>query len=340
MSTSYINIEDLGESSVNQVVLITGAAGSIGSEIVKSICRMNCKQVVVLDNSEQGLYELEQELFELHFKNFTIELCDVTSEKFIEKIFEKYNPDIVFHSAAYKQVPLLEEFPHQAFRTNFIATKNLIDFSLKFSVDKFLFISTDKAVYPKSVLGFTKRLAEQYLLRVTAQQGDVNFKIIRLGNVLGSRGSVVPKFKKQIKKGGPVTITHKDMTRYLMSISEASNLIISSAFISTDVPIFVLDMGEKQNILDFAIQMIEKDGLKYKNDVDVVFVGVRKGEKLEEELHYKEENQIFKTEQGIIGFESGFKFNNEFDNLLDALCFDYENMKKNELINDISNIIN
>ncbi len=286
-----INIKnpDLEEQYDNRVVLITGAAGSIGSEICRKVSLYNYKKLILVDNAESALYDIQQEFRQLGLENIDVIVADVRNRNRIEQIFNQYKPKIVFHAAAYKHVPLMENNPFEAVSVNIGGTKNVADIAVKHSVDKFVLISTDKAVNPTNVMGATKRIAELY---VTCLKGKGNTKFIttRFGNVLGSNGSVIPLFKKQIEKGGPLTVTHKDITRYFMTIPEACQLVLEAAAMGNGGEIFVFDMGEPIKIFNLATNMIILSGLRYPEDIAIKITGLRPGEKIYEELLADGEN--------------------------------------------------
>lgn len=268
------------------VVLVTGAAGSIGSEIVRQLIAFRVKKVILLDKAESDLYDVQQEILSQHaHTNFEAIVADVTHEQVMRSVFEAYRPDIVFNAAAYKHVPLMEKFPREAVRVNVGGTKKLADLSVEYGVDKFVFVSTDKAVNPSSVMGATKRLGGIYIQSL-AQEENVKTRFIttRFGNVLGSNGSVVPLFKKQIEMGGPVTVTHKEITRYFMTIPEACQLVLEAGFMGQGGEIFVFDMGEPVRIYDLAEKMITLSGYEPGRDIEIKVTGLRPGEKLYEEL--------------------------------------------------------
>ena len=294
-----INIEDLlGRNSISldrkkierglkeSVVLVTGAAGSIGSEIVRQLIEFNVKKVIMLDKAESDIFNLQNEILgKTEETELTAIIGDVTNHSKLRRIFTEYKPTIVFNAAAYKHVPLMEEFPDEAFRVNVGGTKILADLSIEFGVEKFVFISTDKAVNPTNVMGATKRTSEMYIQSLAhSQKISTQFIITRFGNVLGSNGSVVPLFRKQIEKGGPVTITHKDITRYFMTIPEACQLVLEAGFIGKGGEIFVFDMGEPVKIYDLAKKMISLSGFVPHKEIEIKEVGLRPGEKLYEEL--------------------------------------------------------
>jgi UDP-N-acetylglucosamine 4,6-dehydratase len=260
----------------DKVVLITGAGGSIGSEISRQCSLFGAKQLILLDHSEFNLYQISEEL-----KNFNIisVMQTVRKTEFLESTFFKYKPDIVIHAAAYKHVPLVEDNILEGISNNIIGTKNCIDLSIKYGVEKFVLISTDKAVRPTNVMGTTKRICELYAQNVKSKNTEI--VAVRFGNVLGSSGSVIPKFKEQISQGGPITVTHPDITRYFMLIPEACELVLQAASIGKGGEIFILDMGEPIKIVDLAKKMIELSG---KDNINIEFCGLRTGEKLYEEL--------------------------------------------------------
>jgi FlaA1/EpsC-like NDP-sugar epimerase len=267
-------------------VMVTGGAGSIGSEIVRQLCRLHPASIVLVDQAESALYDLQMELKpkcqqnEIHFL-----VADVTDKCRMERIFEIHRPEIIFHASAYKHVPLMEECPYEALRTNLGGTKNVADLAVKFGTLKFVMVSTDKAVNPTNVMGATKRLCELYVQSVSVlDKPKTQFITTRFGNVLGSNGSVIPLFRRQIEKGGPVTITHKDIIRYFMTIPEACQLVLEAGFLGKGGEIFLFDMGEPVRILDMAEKMISLSGLVPYKDIQIVETGLRPGEKLYEEL--------------------------------------------------------
>jgi UDP-N-acetylglucosamine 4,6-dehydratase len=261
---------------VNKKILITGAGGSIGSEIARQCASFGAKQLILLDHSEFNLYSISEELGS--FEPILV-MQSVVNLEWLEQTFEKYKPDIVIHAAAYKHVPLVEENITEAIFNNVVGTKNTIDCAIKYNVQKFVLISTDKAVRPTNVMGTTKRICELYAQNVDAKNTEV--VAVRFGNVLGSSGSVIPKFKAQIEAGKNITVTHPDITRYFMLIPEACELVLQAASIGKGGEIFILDMGEPIKIVDLASKMIELSG---RDDIKIEFSGLRAGEKLYEEL--------------------------------------------------------
>ena len=268
----------------NKVVFVTGAAGSIGSEISKQLATYNLKLLVLIDQAESPLYDLQQALLQESDKDFKAIVADVRDEKRMREIFETYSPEIVFHAAAYKHVPLMEKSPYEAVKINISGTKNIADLSVEFEVGRFVMISTDKAVNPTNVMGATKRVAEMYISCLSKENNKTKFTTTRFGNVLGSNGSVIPLFKKQIEKGGPLTLTHKDITRYFMTIPEACRLVLEAGTMGEGGEIYIFDMGKSVKIFDMAKRIITLSGLRYPEDIDITITGLRPGEKLFEEL--------------------------------------------------------
>ncbi len=277
-------------------VLITGAAGSIGSEIVRQVLHYKPKQVILLDQAESPMYELSLEL-KNRFKNFDdiaeCVIADVRDRLRLEKVFRAFSPDIIFHAAAYKHVPLMEDNPYEAVGVNVLGTKNMADLAVEFGVAKFVMVSTDKAVNPTNVMGATKRTAELYTQSLGSKDNvGTQFITTRFGNVLGSNGSVIPVFRRQLEKGGPITLTHKDITRYFMTIPEACNLVLEAGSMGHGGEIFVFDMGDSVKIYDLAKKMIKLSGFELGKDMEILEVGLRPGEKLYEELLTGKENTL------------------------------------------------
>lgn len=286
-----INNTALFEAYEHQTIFVTGAAGSIGSELARKLSNYNHKQLILIDSAESCLYNLEQEFISNGLSDFEIIVADVRDYDRMELLFQTYRPQVIFHAAAYKHVPLMENNPYEAVSVNIIGTKNISNLSVKYNVDKFVFISTDKAVNPTNVMGASKRVAELYI-NCLQDLGKTKFITTRFGNVLGSNGSVIPLFKKQIENGGPITVTHPDITRYFMTISEACQLVIEAAAMGQGGEIFVFDMGKAVKIIDLARNVIVLSGLRYPNDIDIKIVGLRPGEKIYEELLADGENTI------------------------------------------------
>ncbi len=274
-----------------KTILVTGAAGSIGSEIVRQIIRFNPKKIVLLDQAESPIYDLVNELKENNQTEFEEVIADVTSSERIKNVFEHFKPQIVYHAAAYKHVPLMEMNPSEAVAVNVRGTKIVADWAHFFQTDTFVLVSTDKAVNPTSVMGATKRAAEMYVQALNSKS-ETKYITTRFGNVLGSNGSVIPLFKKQIEKGGPLTITHPDITRYFMTIPEACQLVLEAGCMGNGGEIFIFDMGKSVKIVDLAHKMIRLSGLTLDKDIEIVYTGLRPGEKLYEELLNNSENTL------------------------------------------------
>ncbi len=283
--------QNIKKELFEKVIMITGAAGSIGSEIVRQASHYEYKNLVLVDQAESPLYDLQQELISKGVTNFTPIVADIRDHQRMEMIFQQYRPNMVFHAAAYKHVPLMEANPSEAIKINILGTRKLADLSSEFGVDKFVFVSTDKAVNPTNVMGATKRVAEMYI-KCLHKNSKTKFITTRFGNVLGSNGSVIPLFKKQIQKGGPLTVTHPDVTRFFMTIPEASQLVIEAGTMGNGGEIFIFDMGESVKIFDLAKKMIRLSGLNYPDDIDIKISGLRPGEKLYEELLADKENTL------------------------------------------------
>ncbi len=286
-----INIKNtLLQKEFNQkTILITGAAGSIGSEIARQITNFNFKKLILIDQAESPLYDLQQEFVNKGIENIFFKVADIRRKKRIETIFKTDSPDIIFHAAAYKHVPLMENNPYEAVSVNVVGTHNIMDLAIKYNVEKFVMVSTDKAVNPTNVMGATKRIAEMYATSIS-NKGKTKFITTRFGNVLGSNGSVIPLFKRQIEKGGPLTVTHKDITRFFMTIPEACQLVLQAGAMGNGGEIYVFDMGKSIKIFDLAINMIQLSGLRYPEDISIKIVGLRPGEKIYEELLANDEN--------------------------------------------------
>tara|TARA_R110000751_G_scaffold135659_5_gene238601 strand:+ start:6765 stop:8696 length:1932 start_codon:yes stop_codon:yes gene_type:complete len=276
---------------MNKTIMVTGGAGSIGSEIVRQICNYGYKSLIIIDSAESALYDLQQELKQNGFHNFIPIVTDIRDKNRMNALFGEHRPNIVFHAAAYKHVPLMEYNSYEAIKINIGGTKNVADLSVLHGVEKFVFVSTDKAVNPTNVMGATKRIAEIYI-SCMQKENKTKFITTRFGNVLGSNGSVIPLFRKQIEKGGPLTLTHKDITRYFMTIPEASQLVLEAGAMGEGGEIFIFDMGESVKIFDLAKNMIKLSGLRYPEDIDIKITGLRPGEKLYEELLANGENTL------------------------------------------------
>ncbi len=284
--------EKISSELTQKIILVTGAAGSIGSGMVMQIAKYKPKKIILLDQAESPLYDFQYELkSNFNDLNFEVVIGDIRNYERMERIFNYFSPQYVFHAAAYKHVPLMENNPSEAVLTNIKGTKNLVDLSLKYDVSKFVMISTDKAVNPTNVMGASKRIAEIYAQSAN-KHGKTKFVTTRFGNVLGSNGSVIPLFEKQIEQGGPITVTDERVTRYFMTIPEACQLVLEAGTMGEGGEIFVFDMGESVKIIDLAKKMIQLSGLELGKDIEIKITGLRPGEKLFEELLAKEENTI------------------------------------------------
>jgi len=301
-------------------VLVTGAAGSIGSEIIRQIIKFRPAEIILLDNSETPMFQIKEELDLISHKIKVIYYIDsVSDKKAVNKIFSLHKIDIVFHAAAYKHVNMMEANPRSAIINNVYGTKLIIDFSIKYSVKKFVLISSDKAVNPTNVMGASKRICELYLAsKIKNIKNKTKFIITRFGNVLGSNGSVVPIFEKQIESGGPITITHPEIVRYFMTIPEASQLVLEAGTMGKGEEIFVFDMGEPVKIVDLATNMVIQKGLKIGKDINIEFTGLRPGEKLFEELLLDSED-LLKTHNDLIYIAKKEVVDKEFSDLIDDL---------------------
>jgi len=279
-----LNDEKIREKLSNKAIMVTGAGGSIGRELCRQIARRNPKVLYLLGHGENSIFEIHQELKETHADVETVAIiADIRDQTRMNRVFEKCTPDIVFHAAAHKHVPLMEDNVEEAVTNNVVGTRNVSRLCKEFKVDHLVMISTDKAVHPINMMGASKRFAEMVVLDESREAvGD--FSIVRFGNVLGSRGSVVPIFKQQIARGGPITITHPEMKRYFMTIPEAVYLVLQSATFSENGDIFILNMGEQIRILDLAEDLIRLSGLEPGRDIELVFTGIRQGDKLSEDL--------------------------------------------------------
>ena len=286
----HINTDNVSQVISDKVVMVTGAAGSIGSEIVRQVSKFEPRLVVLAEIAESPLHDLSLDLNKLFPKiHFARVITDVRNRDMLREVFEEYHPQIIFHAAAYKHVPLMEEYPTQAILANVLGTKNVADLAVEYKAERFVMISTDKAVNPTNVMGASKRIAEIYVQslfrKLSAQDPNVTkFITTRFGNVLGSNGSVVPFFKKQIAAGGPVTVTHPDIIRYFMTIPEASCLVLEASTLGNGGEIFCFDMGAPVKIADLAKNMIRLAGFQPGKDIEIVYTGLRPGEKLYEEL--------------------------------------------------------
>ena len=314
-----IDLDNIRNELSGSVIMVTGAAGSIGSELCRQLCCFNLKQLILFDFSETATYEVDMEL-KKRFPDRSILpiIGDVRNRDRVESQTRLYHPDIIFHAAAYKHVPMMEKYPCEAVRTNVLGTSIMADTALKYGVKKFIMISTDKAVNPSSVMGATKRLAEMYVqsLGSAIQEGNIigktSFITTRFGNVLGSNGSVIPLFRQQIMEGGPVTVTHPDIIRYFMTIPEACRLVLEAAFMGQGNDIFIFDMGKPVKITDMACRMIKLAGLQPDKDIEIVYTGLRPGEK----LYDNEENSTPTLNPKIF---KGISLKQDYDKIKPAL---------------------
>jgi FlaA1/EpsC-like NDP-sugar epimerase len=284
-----LNNPTLQKEFNNKVILVTGAAGSIGSEIIRQISTFNVRKLILVDQAESDLYNLQQSFLHKQIGNIIAVVADIRNASRMEGLIKEFQPAIIFHAAAYKHVPFMEHHPNEAVNTNVLGTKIMVDLALQYNVEKFVFISTDKAVNPTNIMGATKRIAEMYI-NCNNEKGRTKFMTTRFGNVLGSNGSVIPLFQSQIKRGGPITVTHKDITRYFMTIPEACQLVLEAGCMGKGGEIFVFDMGESIKIFDLALNMIRLSGLNYPSEIDIKISGLRPGEKIYEELLASGEN--------------------------------------------------
>lgn len=275
--------EEIRNEITGKVVMVTGAAGSIGSEISRQIMNYPHKKLIMVDQAESALFDLQQTTRNLQVSHCEFVMGDVRNQDRMEVMIRHFQPDIIFHAAAYKHVPLMEDNPYEAVMANVKGTKTVADLAVKYGVEKFVMVSTDKAVNPTNVMGATKRVAELYVTQLNALS-QTKFVVTRFGNVLGSNGSVIPTFKRQIEEGGPLTVTHPDINRYFMTIPEACQLVLEAGAMGKGGEVFVFDMGESVRIFDLAKRVIQLSGLKYPDDIDIKITGLRPGEKIYEEL--------------------------------------------------------
>ena len=288
-----LDTERIEKDLFGKTVLITGAAGSIGSEIVRQVMKYGYKRLILIDNAETPVFFLRNECYAANgLKDIDIEIVNIRDVAKMEEIIARERPSIIYHAAAYKHVPMMEENVGAAIKTNVEGTRRLADLAVKYGVQKFVMVSTDKAVNPTNVMGASKRIAEIYVQSLNFQQDTTRFITTRFGNVLGTNGSVIPIFRRQIAEGGPVTVTHPDITRYFMTIPEACQLVINAGAMGNGGEIFIFDMGKPIRIYDLAVKMIKLSGLTLGKDIQIAFTGLRPGEKLYEELLANKENTI------------------------------------------------
>lgn len=320
-------------------ILITGAAGSIGSELCRQIIKFKPYLLLLLDQDETGIFNISEEIKrKFPQSNFSFIIADIRDEEKIKQIFEKFKPEVVFHASAYKHVPLMEEQPDEAIKNNIFGTKILIDNALKYKLDKFIFISTDKAINPTSIMGATKRIGEM-LCQCFDREDDTKFISVRFGNVLNSRGSVIPTFKKQIEMGGPVEITHPEMKRYFMVTSEACLLVMQAGAIGQGGEVFVLDMGDPIKIVDLAKELIRLSGHEPDKDIPIVFTDIRPGEKLFEEILTAEEGTIATQNEKIFRAKLSDVDKKKLEENLEKLKRVSKGQNKEEIINILKTLI-
>ncbi len=351
-----VNIEDLlGREAINldkqsvkedlrgRKVLITGAAGSIGSELVRQVIQYNPDSLILVDQAESELYSIEREIKELNSAvKITLYLADITNKDRLSAIFQYHKPHIVYHAAAYKHVPMMESNPSEAILCNILGTKILADLSVLHRVIKFVMVSTDKAVNPTNVMGCSKRIAEIYVQsynnHLSSASNSTAFVTTRFGNVLGSNGSVIPMFKKQIQNGGPITVTHPEVTRYFMTIPEACQLVLEAGTMGKGGEIFIFDMGKAIKIADLAKKMVHLSGLEPGRDIEIVYTGLREGEKLYEELLNKSESTIPTHHSKIMIAqvkEHSYDEVNKYVDLFNDLVYDKNELKMVALMKEL-----
>jgi FlaA1/EpsC-like NDP-sugar epimerase len=339
-----IGQEELEREIKGKVICVTGAAGSIGSELCRQIIHLAPRRLVLIDQSESPLFNAEYDLKKLGFLvDLSIYVCDITNAMQLEKILVEERPETIFHAAAYKHVPLMERNPTEAVICNIFGTRILADLAVKVGVKKFVMISTDKAVRPTSIMGCTKRIAEIYVQalyhHLHAKYGtSTSFVTTRFGNVLGSNGSVIPIFRKQIEAGGPITVTHPEIVRYFMTIPEACRLVLEAGVMGYGGEIYIFDMGKPVKIYDLARQMVKLSGLEVGKDIEIIFTGLREGEKLFEELLNDSENTVPTHHDKIMKAKVAiYEYNqiNNYIDLLDDLVKDKNELKVVALMKDI-----
>ena len=341
-----INLDEIASALKGKVVMVTGAAGSIGSELCRQLCSFQVKKLVLFDSGETPMHnirlELEEKFPEVHFEPV---MGDIRMINRVESVFRRFHPEIVFHAAAYKHVPLMEENPCEAVHTNVYGTRNVANMAVKYGVEKFIMISTDKAVNPTNVMGASKRLAEIYVQSLSLainrgeEKGNTQFITTRFGNVLGSNGSVIPRFREQLSKGGPLTVTHPDIIRYFMTIPEACRLVLEAAFLGKGGEIFVFDMGTPVKIADLARRMIELAGLVPDKDIEIAYTGLRPGEKLYEELLATKENTLPTENKKIFRAKVREYDYREVDRQIDALTELAIQVDKTETVRKMKEIV-
>jgi FlaA1/EpsC-like NDP-sugar epimerase len=334
--------QNIRKNITNKVVLITGAAGSIGSEIARQCAVYKPKLLVLLDQAETPLYELDYSLNSL--VKLEVVVGDITNPGRMRKMFNAFKPEVVFHAAAYKHVPLMEDNPYEAVTTNVFGTRILADLSVEFGADKFVFVSTDKAVNPTNIMGASKRMSEIYVQSLNYKLGlndDNHTKFIttRFGNVLGSNGSVIPRFKEQIESGGPITVTHPEITRYFMTIPESCQLVLEAGAMGNGGEIYIFDMGESVRIVDLARKMIKLSGFEEGRDIEIVYTGLRPGEKLTEELLNKRENTIGTHHPKIMVAKVSNSNYDETNELIETLYVNRDRMTNKLIVSAMKQLV-
>ena len=341
------DIASIGMNLKGKTVMVTGAAGSIGSEIVRQLCRFDLKQLLLIDSAESPLHQLSLELRETTLIPHVSFIGDIRNAKRMDRIFEQFKPNYIYHAAAYKHVPMMELFPCEAVLTNVIGTKTVADLAVAHGAECFVMVSTDKAVNPTNVMGASKRIAEIYIQSMSTTLKNkqnlavpqLRFITTRFGNVLGSSGSVIPRFAKQIAEGGPITVTHPDITRYFMTIPEACSLVLEAGNLGKGGEVFIFDMGETVKIKDLAEEMIRLSGLEPYKDIDIVYSGLRPGEKLYEELlHSKEEMKTMQNKKLMIGHVREYDFK-QVSVWMDKLIETAETYSKEDIVKVMKEIV-
>lgn len=329
-----LNNEIISAQVKDNIILVTGAGGSIGSELCRQLIKYNPKELILIDHCEFNIFQIKNELEKIECTTIIkTEILNIENRKRVFMVVEKHKPKMVFHAAAYKHVPLMEENIHAAVATNILGTNNVVDASHSAEVENFILISSDKAVNPESVMGITKRIAE-LIVNGKNMHSKTKYAFVRFGNVLGSSGSVIPIFKQQIENGGPITITHPDMTRYFMTIPEATQLVIQATSLSSGGETFVLDMGEPVKIIDLAKKLIHLSGFT-EEEIPIVYTSVRPGEKIHEELFYKNEQHYKQIHSKIFVFN-----NNQYIQNIDYLQGNYLFLNESELHDLLKELIN
>ncbi len=327
-----LDIEQIAGYLTGQTILITGAGGSIGSELSRQVARFSPKELIIVGRGENSIYEIESELRD-SFPDLRLrsEIGDIKDTARINQLFDRYRPEVVYHVAAHKHVPYMEQCPGEAVKNNIIGTKRVAEAASRAGAGTFILISSDKAVNPSSVMGATKRVAEMVIQMLNSREGT-RFAAVRFGNVLGSRGSVIPLFKKQIARGGPVTITHPDMVRYFMTSVEAAQLVIQAGALASGGEIFVLDMGQPVKIIDLAKNLIRLSGYEPDEDIKIRFTGIRPGEKLIEQLVGEDEGLIPTGHKRIFAISERSQDSEKVESLLNSFEIPEFNFPDHQII--------